>query len=71
MATPTDHGLPYDELNLVTPDKVTLKCYMLRQRKDLLSSNRNTIELPEDTDRNLTEDEVSCFLAYNTLANAR
>ncbi len=61
VSTPSEHGLPYDELDLVTPDNVTLKCYMLRQRKDLLSFNPNTIGLPEDAGQTLTEDEVSRF----------
>ncbi|KAF9450395.1 alpha/beta-hydrolase [Macrolepiota fuliginosa MF-IS2] len=57
VAKPSDYGIPYDELNLVTPDNVTLKCYMLRQHKDLVSKNPAAIQLPTDSDPDLTEDE--------------
>lgn len=59
VAKPSDYGIPYDELNLITPDHVTLRCYMLRQRKNLISMNPNTFQLPAEAEYDLTEDEVN------------
>ncbi|KAI0635394.1 alpha/beta-hydrolase [Trametes polyzona] len=35
VPVPTDFGLPYQDLPLVTPDNVTLRCYLMTQRKDI------------------------------------
>ncbi|GBE84487.1 alpha/beta-hydrolase [Sparassis latifolia] len=35
VPTPTDFGLPYQGLELLTPDDVKLRCYLLVQRKEL------------------------------------
>ncbi|KAF5354203.1 hypothetical protein D9756_007024 [Leucocoprinus leucothites] len=56
VAKPSDHGIPYEELELQTLDGVTLRCYMLQQSKDI-ASNPNAIELPEDSDTSLSEEE--------------
>lgn len=35
VATPSDFGLPYEELKLDTPDRVKVRAYLLTQRREL------------------------------------
>ncbi|KIL59739.1 hypothetical protein M378DRAFT_168878 [Amanita muscaria Koide BX008] len=41
---PTDFGLPYEDLPLKTPDGVTLRCYLLTQKKSLATSHSDFIK---------------------------
>ncbi|KAI0367264.1 alpha/beta-hydrolase [Pilatotrama ljubarskyi] len=54
VPVPTDFGLPYQDLPLVTPDNVTLRCYLLTQRKELPCWGA----APVDTDENESDEEV-------------
>ncbi|KXN88510.1 Protein bem46, partial [Leucoagaricus sp. SymC.cos] len=56
VAKPTDHGMPYEDLELITSDGVKLRCYMLRQSKEI-ASNPNAIEIPADVDSSISEAE--------------
>jgi hypothetical protein len=38
VPTPADHGLPYEDITLDTPDGVKIKCYLLVQRRHLVGS---------------------------------
>jgi hypothetical protein len=42
VPTPADFGLPYEDLVLTTPDNVTLRSYLLVQRRDLGDVARST-----------------------------
>jgi hypothetical protein len=44
VATPADYDLPYIHLDLKTEDDVTLKCYLLVQRKKHISASAMTEE---------------------------
>ncbi|KAH9855490.1 alpha/beta-hydrolase [Lenzites betulinus] len=57
VPVPTDYGLPYQDLVLVTADNVTLRCYMLTQRKEI-KSHGNAIEA-ETTDDETDEEFAS------------
>ncbi|KAJ3558749.1 hypothetical protein NP233_g11441 [Leucocoprinus birnbaumii] len=56
VAKPSDHGIPYEDLNLLTSDGVILRCYLLKQSKDI-ASNPNAVELEADSDDSLTDEE--------------
>ncbi|KAI0946827.1 hypothetical protein AcW1_010176 [Taiwanofungus camphoratus] len=51
VPVPTDFGLPYQDVELLTPDEVKLRCYLLVQRKDLLHIGAEPFEgTEEETD---------------------
>ncbi|KAG6893547.1 hypothetical protein C0992_009560, partial [Termitomyces sp. T32_za158] len=35
IVLPKPDGIPYEDLTLVTPDKVSLRCYLFPQKKQL------------------------------------
>ncbi|KAI0777406.1 alpha/beta-hydrolase [Trametes elegans] len=55
VPVPTDFGLPYQDLPLVTPDNVTLRCYLLTQRKEMPFVGA----LPVDSDESETDEEFT------------
>ncbi|KAF9559944.1 alpha/beta-hydrolase [Agrocybe pediades] len=54
VAVPSDFELPYEDLQLKTPDDVTLKCYLLPQRKEI-EHGASHIEIPES----MSDDEFA------------
>jgi hypothetical protein len=52
---PTDFGLSYEDLPLRTPDGITLRSYILRQRKELGHHQAGDVETSESQ----TDEEVS------------
>lgn len=58
VPVPTDFGLPYQDVELLTPDEVKLRCYLLVQRKDLLHIGAEPFEGTEEE----TDEEVSSRL---------
>ena len=51
VAAPIDFGLPYQDVELVTPDDVKLRCYLMVQRKDMSNVNGAYVETKaEETD---------------------
>lgn len=56
MATPAEYGIPYENLELLTADKVTLRCYLLPQRWNLDETHAEATEVPGNT--YTTDDEV-------------
>ncbi|EPS97150.1 hypothetical protein FOMPIDRAFT_1150275 [Fomitopsis schrenkii] len=50
VPTPTDVGLNYEGRELVTPDGVKLRCYLLTQKKDLSLLGGPAIDSPEQSD---------------------
>lgn len=48
VPVPTDFDLSYQDLSLKTPDGVTLRCYLLVQRKELSNHNANKVHSPEE-----------------------
>lgn len=60
VSKPDDFGLPYQDLELKTPDGISLRCYLLPQSKSL--SPPEATPVPDDT---TTDDEVaSIFCPY-------
>ncbi|KDR70161.1 hypothetical protein GALMADRAFT_76280 [Galerina marginata CBS 339.88] len=56
VAVPSDFQLPYENLELKTPDDVTLRCYLLPQKKDV-GHGGSHMDIPSS----MTEDEfISC-----------
>jgi hypothetical protein len=55
VPVPTDFGLSYDNLDLNTPDGITLRSYLLRQRKELGHHQDGHVETSESQ----TDEEVS------------
>ncbi|KAI0726102.1 Alpha/Beta hydrolase protein [Fomitopsis betulina] len=47
---PSDFGLEYEDLELVTPDRVKLRCYLLTQKKDLSHIGWDAVDSPEQSD---------------------
>lgn len=57
VPVPTDFGLPYENLELVTPDNVKLRSYLLVQRRELSHPGAGRLDIQEDE----TDEEVcSC-----------
>jgi len=56
---PSDFELPYQDLELTTSDGITLKSYLLPQKKDI-GYNGEDIETSPDT----TEDQVRGLVLY-------
>jgi len=44
VPVPTQYGLPYEDLTLVTRDGVKIRCYLLVQRKELNLTTKTTFE---------------------------
>ena len=57
VAAPSDFELPYENLELKTPDGIMLRCYLLPQKKDL-EPGATFMDIPKE----MSEDEVSNFL---------
>jgi abhydrolase domain-containing protein 13 len=57
VPVPTDFGLPYEDVELITPDNVRIKCYLMIQRNPLDIAGMTEIDIPEGK----TDEEVSCF----------
>ena len=57
VAAPSDFELPYENLELKTPDEITLRCYLLPQKKEL-EHGATYMDIPKE----MSEDEVSKFL---------
>ncbi|PFH49593.1 hypothetical protein AMATHDRAFT_62793 [Amanita thiersii Skay4041] len=57
VPTPTEFGLPYENLPLVTSDGVTLRCYLLQQKTSLATSHPTFVS--PDIDRYPTDEELS------------
>ena len=47
---PIDFGLEYEEPELVTPDGVKLRCYLLTLKKDLRVFGGSVVDSPEQSD---------------------
>lgn len=56
---PSDYGLPYQDLELETSDKVKLRCYLLPQKKMLSNTHVEAARLPYEEYG--TDDEVDLF----------
>ncbi|KAJ6461088.1 Alpha/Beta hydrolase protein [Mycena sanguinolenta] len=56
VAVPSEFGLPYEDLELKTSDGVTLRCYMLPQRKGLSNDYPAAPSVPGES--SLSEDEL-------------
>lgn len=41
---PTQYDLPYEDLTLITRDRVKIRCYLLVQRKELNLAAKTTFE---------------------------
>ncbi|KAF9787968.1 Alpha/Beta hydrolase protein [Thelephora terrestris] len=51
VPVPTQYDLPYEDLTLVTQDRVKIRCYLLVQRKELNLATKTTFDiLPEAED---------------------
>jgi len=57
VAKPTSYGIPYEDLDLETSDGISLRCYLLKQSKNI-ATIRNAIQIPEDLNESLSQDEV-------------
>ncbi|PCH41916.1 alpha/beta-hydrolase [Wolfiporia cocos MD-104 SS10] len=55
VASPGDHGLPYQDVELRTSDNIKLRCYMFVQRKDISQLGALDVESSEDE----TEEQFS------------
>ncbi|TEB29706.1 alpha/beta-hydrolase, partial [Coprinellus micaceus] len=55
VARPSDFGIPYEDLELKTPDDILLRCYLLLQKRELSSSHPDAAYLDVG---NLSEDQV-------------
>jgi hypothetical protein len=65
VPVPSDYGLPYEDLPLITPDGITLRCYLLPLKKSLSTSHSDLIK-PEMVADFETDDEVRVKLARAT-----
>ena len=60
VAAPSDFELPYENLELKTPDEVVLRCYLLPQRKDA-GAGEAFLDIPAG----MSEDEVRGYLGLS------
>ena len=65
VPVPSDYGLPYEDLPLMTPDGITLRCYLLSLKKSLATSHPDLIK-PEMVAGFETDNEVRVKLACHT-----
>lgn len=54
---PSEFGLPYEDLELETEDKVKLRCYLLPQKRLLSTTHPEAARVPNDLTE--TDDEVT------------
>ncbi|KAF5340323.1 hypothetical protein D9611_007810 [Ephemerocybe angulata] len=54
VAKPSDFGIPYQDVELKTPDNVLLRCYLLVQKRELSTSHPDALFLDEG---NVTEEQ--------------
>lgn len=47
---PTQYDLPYEDLTLITQDRVKIRCYLLVQRKELNIATKTTFESLQDVE---------------------
>jgi hypothetical protein len=59
VAAPSDFELPYENLELKTPDEITLRCYLLPQKKEL-EPGATFLDIPKE----MSEDEVNDFFFH-------
>lgn len=57
VPVPSDFGMPYQDLELRTPDGILLRCYLLPQRKTLHADHSEAVRVPYDGPE--TDDEVN------------
>jgi abhydrolase domain-containing protein 13 len=60
VPTPADHGLPYEDVTLDTPDGIKIKCYLLVQRRHLAGNATEDKEHTGEVDA-AEEDRKVCF----------
>lgn len=60
VPVPSDFGMPYQDLELRTPDDILLRCYLLPQRKTLHADHSEAVRVPYDGSE--TDDEVNFFV---------
>ena len=58
VSVPSEFGMPYEDVELKTPDNVLLRCYALVQRKGLETTHQDAMFVDDDY---ITEDEVRSF----------
>jgi len=64
VPTPADHGLPYEDVTLDTPDGIKIKCYLLVQRRHLAGSATEDKEQVGEVDA--AEEDRKVCLAVST-----
>ncbi|KAI0644041.1 alpha/beta-hydrolase [Trametes meyenii] len=70
VPVPTDFSIPYQDLPLVTPDKVTLRCYLLTQRKELPFDDAKSIESSEtETDEEFASRRPTIIMFHGNGGN--
>ena len=47
METPKDYKIPYEDLELVAEDGIKLKCYIMKQSRDLESYGASQMDIPD------------------------
>ncbi|KAJ2919365.1 hypothetical protein MD484_g1028, partial [Candolleomyces efflorescens] len=55
VSVPSEFGMPYEDVELKTPDNVLLRCYALVQRKGLETTHQDAMFVDDDY---ITEDEI-------------
>ena len=63
---PSEVGLPYEDLELQTPDNIKLRCYLLPQKRSLYTTYAEATPLPDEQDYR-TEEEVPFIFAVAPL----
>jgi len=67
---PTDFNLPYQDLELTTPDEVKLKCYLMVQRKDLSHVGGAYVETKaEETDEQFASTRPTVMMFHGNGGN--
>ncbi|KAI0828536.1 alpha/beta-hydrolase [Trametes gibbosa] len=70
VPVPTDVGLPYQDLVLLTPDNVTLRCYLMTQRKTLPFFGAMPVETTADkTDEEFASERPTVIMFHGNGGN--
>lgn len=68
VSTPMDHGLPYEDLTLVTSDGVRIRAYLLLQRRYLPGDHAEGKPLVSEDD--VAEADRKVRILVNTFASS-
>ncbi|KZT64669.1 alpha/beta-hydrolase [Daedalea quercina L-15889] len=69
VPTPIEFGLQYEPQELITPDEVKLRCYLLAQKKDLSNLGGPAVDIPEQSDEEYASTRPTVMMFHGNGGN--